>query len=115
MSRPSLTMNAGAFVPVEIADYMGHFDRVPAQIKTAAEHFRVEEQQPHVLCTISSKSDSPQVRQDTNGGGRLLTGAILAKRQMTTFDAVYQFAQRLGIDKHRVSYAGLKDRWAETA
>lgn len=108
------TFSPEGFVPTEVTDYIGR-GRVPARIKMQPADFNVEERQsPDRLCTTSTSSDLDE--SGAYGSGKPgLVGVTLVKQKLTTFAAVYEVARTLGISASRVSYAGLKDRWAMTA
>lgn len=106
------------FVPSEVSLFSGE-GRIPARIKVRPDHFQVEEEQDQQgytwLCTVRAEPDLPADFQMPNGGVPGLVAFTLAKRCLKTYDAVQDFAKRLGVETGRVSYAGLKDRWAHTA
>jgi TruD family tRNA pseudouridine synthase len=108
------TFSPEQFVPSEVTDYIGR-GRVAARIKMKPEDFIVEERQsPDRLCTVATTADLDESEAWVSGKPGVV-GVTLVKRQLTTFAAVYEVARHLGISASRVSYAGLKDRWALTA
>lgn len=102
------------FVPAEIYGYIG-MGRVPAKIKMKPEDFVVEERQnASRICSIGTSFD-PELSFEEVSGKPHLVSVVLVKKRLPTFDAVRRVAAELGIPKHRVTFAGLKDRWAVTA
>jgi TruD family tRNA pseudouridine synthase len=102
------------FVPAEVMEYIGK-GRVPARIKVKPEDFIVEERQgTNKLCTVAPNSDFDD-SYDVVTGKPGLVGVDLVKTRINTFDAINRLAQELRLPKNRISFAGLKDRWAVTA
>ncbi len=101
------------FVPDGITNFLCH-DRVPCRIKMRPEDFVVEERgQDGKLYTVDPVYVHPEDCASTSSPG--LVGVTLVKRCLTTYSAIYQLARGLGISAGKVSYGGLKDRWALTA
>lgn len=108
------------FLPDSVSEFMGKWSRVAAKLKTQPKFFRVEEQSTASLrCTTSSESDIGSGRLFGGDGSGELIAATLVKKCLTTPSAIDKAAGLIGssASQHRVriSYAGLKDRWAVTA
>lgn len=108
------------FLPDSVSEFMGKWSRAAARLKTQPKFFRVEEQSTDALrCTASTESDIGAGRLFGGDGNGELVAATLVKKCLTTPSAIDKAIGLIGSadDRHRVriSYAGLKDRWAVTA
>lgn len=127
LAKKGATMNAiletalsdegNSFVPRRVIEYLGaDVPNVSARIKQDPSDFIVEEQStPSLRCNITTKSDldSPYCE---SGSGEMIA-VTLVKCRLTTEHAIKRMLDLLGKTPRqvRVSYAGLKDRWAITA
>jgi len=108
------------FLPDSVSEFMGKWSRVAAKLKTQPKFFRVEEQATDSLrCTTSTASDIGPGNLFGSVGTGALFAATLVKKCLTTPSAIDQAASLIGGSSKRgqirISYAGLKDRWAVTA
>lgn len=115
-----LAKSTGAyFMPDSVSEIMGRYPRTAARIKTQPKFFRVEEQSTDTYrCTVGSESDLPPGHAfGCAGGSGHLTEVTMVKRCHTTPAAIDKVPSLLGAKPGtvRISYAGLKDRWAETS
>lgn len=110
--------NGSSFVPSNIWQALGGFSRTRAEIKTEPSFFRVEEQHTDThLCTVGTGTDLPEFEwmgDDGRDGGDFV-GVTLVKCWLNTPLAIKKVANLLGVPESCVSYAGLKDRKAETS
>jgi len=113
-----LAKSSGAhFMPDSVSDFMGRFPRKAARIKTLPKFFRVEEQtEASHRCTAGPESDlSAEHLFDAGSTGHLIA-VEMVKQCLTTPAAIDKVKALLGGgQKLRITYAGLKDRWAITS
>lgn len=101
------------FIPEQIFQFLGNFPRAVAKLKKQPNFFIVEEQHTDShRCTVSSSSDLTDV-YGNQGAGELIA-VTLVKERLTTPAAIDRAKALVG-RRTRVSYAGLKDRWAQTS
>lgn len=104
----------GPFIPDPIFGFLGdNFPRLAAKLKKQPNFFIVEEQHTDShRCTVSSSSDLVDV-YGSPGSGELIA-VTLVKERLTTPAAIDRAKALVGKNP-RISYAGLKDRWAVTS
>jgi TruD family tRNA pseudouridine synthase len=108
------------FLPDSVMEFLGTWTRAAARLKTQPRFFKVEEQSTaDFRCTAGTTSDLASGH--LFGGGTEVGNLIavtLVKRCLTTPSAIDKaIALVTGPNgpKVRVTYAGMKDRWALTA
>lgn len=107
--------NGSSFVPSNILRALGGFRPWVAEIKTEPSFFRVEEQHTDShLCTVGTGTDLPDHEWNDEGEGDLVA-VTLVKCWLNTPLAIKKLANLLGVPDDAISYAGLKDRKAETS
>ena len=112
----AFNIEARDFMPAAINEYLGG-NRCEARLKVSEADFIVEEftRGENFQCTISPDSDLPPDFVMPDLTDCRYVAVTLVKRRMTTFDAIYQVAKELGTTPQKITYAGLKDRYAVTA
>ncbi len=112
----AFNIEARDFMPAAINEFLGG-NRRKARLKVSEADFRVEEftRGENFQCTISPDTDLPPDFVMPSSTNSRYVAVTLVKRRMTTFDAIYQVAKELGTTPQKITYAGLKDRYAVTA
>jgi TruD family tRNA pseudouridine synthase len=108
------------FLPDSVAEFMGKWSREAARLKAQPKHFLVNEQStPLLRCTGTIESDIGAGRLFGGEGTGDLIAVTLVKKCLTTPAAIDKAIGLIGSaeNRHRIriTYAGLKDRWAITA
>lgn len=113
----ALSDEGNSFVPSRVIGYLGaDVPTVSARIKQDPSDFIVEEQStPSLRCNTTTGSDLDNPYCESGSGD--LIAVTLVKCKLTTEHAIEAMLDLLGktTKQVRVSYAGLKDRWAITA
>lgn len=110
-TRPASPSSDKPFVPAAVKESVGG-RRVRAFIKMRPEDFQVEECPQKGFClTATMRSDfTDDFLQNLKGKGKPgLVGATIVKYKRTQYDVVDDCAAKLGIPKHWVTFAGMKD------
>ncbi len=112
----AFNIKARDFMPCAINEFLGG-NRRKARLKVSEADFIVEEvtRGENFQCTISPNSDLPSDFVTPDSTNCRYVAVTLVKRRMTTFDAIYQVAKELGTTPQKITYGGLKDRYAVTA
>lgn len=113
----ALSDGGESFIPTLITEYLGDdLPELQARIKIKPADFVVEERfDSDILCTATASSDLAVPYSDTGEGD--LVAVTLVKSKLTTEHAIEKMRELLGVesDDVKVTYAGMKDRWAVTA
>lgn len=113
MNLENVKSRGDHFIPTSVGVYMGERNRIHAAVKRDPRDFIVEEQTTdHHRCSTAPTSDLKDLF-DNGGSGDIVAVTLVKKRLVTP--AAIDLLRRMLPSGARITYAGLKDRWAVTS